>query len=236
MSSAVQLSEHTGTEDRRGWRRRCRPMPPSLARPEEFMSSDEQATPQESAWRWPREPDWLQSARDRAAALAEARLAGLPEALVDNDGLRRAAIASPDDDAPRHAYAAWLAAQEHEFAQLLGAFIAAQLRVAEAFRADRRAEVAALRRWRGDDAYVAHAAWSHKTSDLQRSSCPGSGRTSRRSTSRGQARRPGRRTAGRVETSRRCRHRPSSPSDCHGARWPRTRCSGVPVPGAPAWW
>jgi hypothetical protein len=47
------------------------------------MSTDEQATPRESAWRWPQEPEWLQSARDRAAALAEARVAGLPEAVVD---------------------------------------------------------------------------------------------------------------------------------------------------------
>jgi uncharacterized protein (TIGR02996 family) len=127
-------------------------MPPSLPKPEEFMSSNE--TPRESEWRWPREPEWLQSAHDRAAALAEARVAGLPGAVRDNDELRRAVIARPDDDTPRHAYAAWMAAQEHEFAQLLGAFIAAQLRVAEAFRADRRAEVAGLRRWRGDAAYV----------------------------------------------------------------------------------
>jgi uncharacterized protein (TIGR02996 family) len=129
-------------------------MPPSLARPEEFMSTDERATPRESEWRWPREPEWLQSAHDRAAALAEARVAGLPDAVNDNDELRRAVIASPDDDTPRRAYAAWMASQEHEFAQLLGAFIGAQLRVAEAFRADPRAEVAALRRWRGDAAYV----------------------------------------------------------------------------------
>jgi len=118
------------------------------------MSTDEKARPREREWRWPREPEWLQSVHDRATALAEARVSRLPEAVIDNDELQRAVIERPDDDAPRRAYAAWLAAQEHEFARLLGAFIAAQLRVAEALRADRRAEVAALRRWRGDEAYV----------------------------------------------------------------------------------
>ena len=118
------------------------------------MSTDEHAMPREREWRWPREPEWLQTARDRAAALAEARVSRFPEAVIDNDELQRAAIERPDDDAPRRAYAAWLSAQDHEFARLLGAFIGAQLRVAEAFRADRRADVAALRRWRGDAAYV----------------------------------------------------------------------------------
>ena len=118
------------------------------------MSPGEQTTPREREWRWPREPEWLQSAQDRAAALAEARVSRLPEAVIENDELRRAAIAHPDDDAPRRAYAAWLTEQDHEFAQLLGAFITAQLRVAEVYRADQRAEVAALRRWQGDDAYV----------------------------------------------------------------------------------
>jgi uncharacterized protein (TIGR02996 family) len=74
--------------------------------------------------------------------------------VIVHDDLQRAVIASPNDDAPRHAYAAWLAAQNHASVRLLAAFIAAQLRVAEAFRANRRKEVAALRRWRGDDAYV----------------------------------------------------------------------------------
>lgn len=121
---------------------------------EEFMSIEEQRMPRESEWRWPREPDWFQSAQDRAAALAEARVAGLPQAVIDNDDLRRAVIAHPNDDAPRHAYAAWFAAQDHEFAQLLGAFITAQLRVAEAFRTDPWAEVNALRCWRADATYV----------------------------------------------------------------------------------
>jgi uncharacterized protein (TIGR02996 family) len=118
------------------------------------MRSDEQAMPRESESHWPREPEWLQRAGDRAAALAEARRSRRPEAVLDQDELRRAVIARPDDDAPRHAYANWLAAQDDELAQRVGAFIAAQLRVTEAFRADRRADVAALRRWRGDGAYV----------------------------------------------------------------------------------
>jgi hypothetical protein len=48
---------------------------------EEFMSIEEQGMPRESEWRWPREPDWLQSARDRAAAMAEERVAGLPRRI-----------------------------------------------------------------------------------------------------------------------------------------------------------
>jgi uncharacterized protein (TIGR02996 family) len=71
--------------------------------------------------------------------------------------LRRAVIACPDDDAPRHAYAAWMTAQDHPFAQTIGAFVAAQLRVAEAFRANPRAEVGALRSWRGNTAFVSTA-------------------------------------------------------------------------------
>jgi uncharacterized protein (TIGR02996 family) len=74
----------------------------------------------------------------------------LPEGVVDDETLRRAVIASPDDDAPREAYAAWMLAQQHEFARTLGAFLTAQLRVAQAYRADPRANVSALRSWRGD--------------------------------------------------------------------------------------
>lgn len=108
----------------------------------------------ESQWRWPREPKWLQSVPDRAAVVANSRALGLPDAVIDNEELRRAAIDCADDDAPRQAYADWMASQDHEFAQLLGAFISAQLRVAQTFRADRRADVAHLRCWRGDAAYV----------------------------------------------------------------------------------
>jgi hypothetical protein len=55
-------------------------------------------------------------------------------------------ISHPDDDAPRHAYAAAMCGQAHPFARTIGAFTAAQLRVAEAFRQDPRAEVTRLRR------------------------------------------------------------------------------------------
>ena len=64
------------------------------------MSIDEQVMPRESTSHWPREPEWLQRADDRAAARGSRR----PEAVIDHDELRRAAIALPDDDAPRHAY------------------------------------------------------------------------------------------------------------------------------------
>jgi len=112
------------------------------------MGRDEKSasTFQESQWRWPREPAFLQRAEDRA----EFRAIGLPDGVHDNPALRRAVIEHPDDDAPRRAYGDWMRAQDHEFAQLLGAFIAAQLRVAEAFRQDRRADVNRLRRWRSN--------------------------------------------------------------------------------------
>ena len=45
--------------------------------------------------------------------------------------------------------------QEHEFAQTIGAFIAAQLRVAEAYRGDPRADVLTLRNWGADQRFVA---------------------------------------------------------------------------------
>jgi len=79
---------------------------------------------------------------------------GLPGGVRGNDALRRAVIESPDDDSPRHAYAAWMAEQDHEFAQRLGAFVAAQLRVADAFRENPRANVTQLRSWDGSPAFV----------------------------------------------------------------------------------
>jgi hypothetical protein len=121
------------------------------------MSTDERAMPRESRWRGPREPEWFQSMQERAMALAQPRPLGLPDAVRGNEALRHAVIECPEDDAPRHAYAAWMAAQDHELAQLLGGFITAQLRVAQAFRASRRVDVRPLRSWRGDTAYVSTA-------------------------------------------------------------------------------
>lgn len=57
------------------------------------MSPDEQTLLREREWPWPREPEWLQKAHDRAATLAEARVSRIPEATIDNDELRRAVIA-----------------------------------------------------------------------------------------------------------------------------------------------
>jgi uncharacterized protein (TIGR02996 family) len=92
----------------------------------------------DAEWRWPHE-----------SSPSEFRTRGFPEGVAENEALRAAVIASPDDDAPRAAYAAWMLDQPHELAQAIGAFIHAQLRVAEAFRADPRAEVASLRSWTG---------------------------------------------------------------------------------------
>jgi hypothetical protein len=106
--------------------------------------------PHESLWRWPREPEGLPSVQARAAATPRR----LPEGVVDHAELRRMVIARPDDDAPRHAYAAAMLGQAHPFARTIGAFTMAQLRVAEAFRRHPRADVTRLRSWRGDGAFV----------------------------------------------------------------------------------
>jgi uncharacterized protein (TIGR02996 family) len=111
-------------------------------------------TSREPPWRWPHEPPQLLSAAERAATRNQRLALGWPDAVRDQPELRRAVLECPDDDAPRHAYAAWMLGQEHEFAQTIGAFIAAQLRVAEAYRGDPRADVLTLRNWRPDSAFV----------------------------------------------------------------------------------
>jgi uncharacterized protein (TIGR02996 family) len=109
----------------------------------------------EPPWRWPHEPPQLLSAAERAAARTMRLSIGWPDAVRDQLELRRAVVERPDDDAPRHAYAAWMLGQEHEFARTIGAFITAQLRVAEAYRGDPRADVLTLRNWRADQGFVA---------------------------------------------------------------------------------
>jgi hypothetical protein len=111
---------------------------------------DAATDPHGSSWRWPRESDGSPSAPMSAAAPRRR----LPEGVVDPTELRRLVIAHPDDDAPRHAYAAAMLGQAHPFARMIGAFTAAQLRVAEAFRQDSRADVSWLRRWRSVPAFV----------------------------------------------------------------------------------
>jgi len=120
------------------------------------MRTDEKATrvARESQWRWPQEPALLPSAQRRTTGRVELRSVGLPHGVVDNEDFHRAVIDRPDDEAPRQAYAAWMLAQDHDFAQALGAFMTAQLRVAKAFRGNRRADVGPLRSWRGDTAFV----------------------------------------------------------------------------------
>jgi hypothetical protein len=133
---------------------------PVLAHPEEeaMENPENPARPAsaERVWRWPREPDVVPSAPDRAAARARTAMRW-PEGVRDHPDLRRMVIDLPDDDAPRQAYAAWLVAQAHPFARTLGAFVTAQLHVAEAFRLDPRADVDGLRSWRGDRAFVSTA-------------------------------------------------------------------------------
>lgn len=69
---------------------------------------------------------------------------GLAKPYPEDESLRLAVIESPDDDAPRRAYAAWMKQQPHEEAQDIARFIHDQLAVAEAFRIDPRADVSAL--------------------------------------------------------------------------------------------
>jgi hypothetical protein len=111
--------------------------------------------PHASLWRWPREPDEWPGVREPATP----RRRRLPEGVVDPEELRRMVIAHPDDDAPRHAYAAAMLGQAHPFARTIGAFNAAQLRVAEAFRQDPRADVTRLGRWRAEPSFVSTTAF-----------------------------------------------------------------------------
>ena len=119
------------------------------------MAADERAhTPRGSQWRWPQEAEFLQNSEGRVTAAPTFRTHGRWGKIVDNEALRRAVVESPNDDAPRQAYADWMTGQPHEFARTIGAFVTAQLRVAQAFRENPRADVGTLRSWRGDTAFV----------------------------------------------------------------------------------
>jgi uncharacterized protein (TIGR02996 family) len=121
------------------------------------MGTDERVMYTPNQWRWPQEPECTQTVQGAATARTQFRALSLPRGVVDNEELRRNVLARPDDDAPRQAYATWMAAQDHEFAQTISAFVMAQLRVAQAFRANPRADVGMLRSWRGDTAFVSTA-------------------------------------------------------------------------------
>ena len=69
----------------------------------------------------------------------------------EDEALRRAVVENPNDDVPRHAYAAWMLEQDDENAQWIGRFIEDQLKVADAFRADPRADVSAIYKAYGGD-------------------------------------------------------------------------------------
>jgi uncharacterized protein (TIGR02996 family) len=118
------------------------------------MGTSEKATCalRESHWRWPNESA---EPEDRATHSGFPP-PNLPSGVQDNAALRRAVIDHPDDDEPRAAYAAWMAAQDHEFARTVAAFMSAQLRVAQAFRNNRRVDVGSLRSWRGDTRFVSN--------------------------------------------------------------------------------
>jgi uncharacterized protein (TIGR02996 family) len=102
---------------------------------------------------WQMEPSQLRSTAERdelRRALATTRMV---ERVEDNPTLWQEIVARPDDDEPRRVYAAWFRGQRQETAQHFADFMDAQLRVAAAFRADPRADVAALRSW-SDGSYV----------------------------------------------------------------------------------
>lgn len=98
---------------------------------------------------WPAERVPLRTALERVelrADLAEGRrLRGskFTKPYPEDEALRRAVVENPDEDAPRRAYATWMLAQDNENAKRIGRFIGAQLRVADAYRVDSRADVTA---------------------------------------------------------------------------------------------
>jgi uncharacterized protein (TIGR02996 family) len=102
---------------------------------------------------WQLEPSVLRSTAERDALRQALSTTHMVERVEDNPALWQEIVARPDDDDPRHAYAAWFRDQPQNMAQRFADFMEAQLRVAAAFRADPRADVAALRSW-PDIAYV----------------------------------------------------------------------------------
>jgi len=100
---------------------------------------------------WPEEKP-MRTAAQRAAFLdgliedykAWGVDATYPKGYPEDEELRRAVIEQFDDDAPRHAYAAWMLAHGHYQARSVGGFIEDQLRVVDAYRADPRADVSAI--------------------------------------------------------------------------------------------
>jgi uncharacterized protein (TIGR02996 family) len=73
----------------------------------------------------------------------------LTDTIEDNATLGREIAADPDNDEPRRAYAAWLREHDDARAQAMASFIAAQLRVASAYREAPHADTSSLRIWDG---------------------------------------------------------------------------------------
>jgi uncharacterized protein (TIGR02996 family) len=98
---------------------------------------------------WPAEKTLLRTRAERAERAAQTwsfnrTIDGLAKIYPEDEALRLAVIEHPDDDAPRRAYAAWMKAQSNENARVIASLIEDQLKVAEAFRADPRADVSAV--------------------------------------------------------------------------------------------
>lgn len=98
---------------------------------------------------WQIEPSLPRSTADRDALRASLTTTRIAERVENSPTLWQEIIAWPDDDEPRRAYADWFRSQPAEMAQDFARFITAQLRVADAFRADPHADVVVLRSWSG---------------------------------------------------------------------------------------
>jgi uncharacterized protein (TIGR02996 family) len=106
---------------------------------------------------WQPEPSLMRTTAEREAVRHALSTSIMVQRIEDNPSLRQEIIARPNDDDPRHAYAAWFRGQPQPMAQEFAGFIDSQLRVAAAYRADPKAEVSTLRNW--SDTYVSVAAF-----------------------------------------------------------------------------
>jgi hypothetical protein len=104
-------------------------------------------------WQTERSPMRSTMERDELRRATPRKIEGIDDNPAVWD-LRRNIVERPDDEDPRRAYEAWLRAQPQSVAKEIANFIAAQLRVAAAFRLDPRADVTTLRNWSGADDYV----------------------------------------------------------------------------------
>lgn len=139
MTDEVEDVEETAESfprDARGGEEHAQTIPPSSPQGKQSNLNE-----------WQREPPRLRSTAERDRLRRTLSTTQMVERVENSPTLWQAIMDRPEDDEPRRAYAAWFRTQPQEMAQHFANFMEAQLGVATAYRADPRADVAALRRW-----------------------------------------------------------------------------------------